>query len=161
MKKISLFLRILIFLPFLGICLFFLNGNIQTAKQQNKASLYIPVDARVLESRVRKIVTSRRILYEPYIEYRYTVEGQTYNSTRLGYGSKPIPEGYDGTVKSYVAVYPAGKNITAYYNPENPSESVLTNQESSPILLNVFLITLLGFFFLLIMGPGISEIINS
>ena len=137
MKRISLLIRTLIFLPFLGVCLFFLYGNIQTAKQQDTASLFIPVNARVIESRVRKIMTSRRTIYEPYIEYSYTVNGRTYNSTRLGYGSKPIPEGYDGTEKSYVAAYPVGKSITAYYNPDNPNESVLTNQESSPQVLNI------------------------
>ncbi|RME88469.1 MAG: DUF3592 domain-containing protein [Anaerolineae bacterium] len=60
-----------------------------------------------------------RTVYTPRIEYRYTVDGQTYTNTTIGAETSDIRSGI------YAGEYAPGKPITVYYNPENPSDAVL------------------------------------
>ena len=57
-----------------------------------------------------------------HVDYRYTVDGRTYSGDRISYSA-------DNSCNSWSANsdddYPEGKKITVYYDPSNPSESVL------------------------------------
>ena len=68
---------------------------------------------------------------------------------------RPKAEDYDGTAKSYVASFPVGKRITAYYDPDDPSEAVLTTASAKPRAMNSFIVVLTGVFFVIIVGPGL------
>lgn len=153
MKKISTLLRFLIFLPFLGLCIFFLYGALQTQQRQAQVAEFIPVPAQVIESRVQYIRTVSRRRWEVKITYSYTVNGTTYHSSRLGFGTRPAVEGYDGTEESYAASYPVGKLITAYYDPGNPSTAVLTRQQDASPLCLLIPLGLLVLFAGIIFGP--------
>ena len=57
-----------------------------------------------------------------HVDYQYTVDGRTYDGNRISYSA-------DNSCNSWSANsdddYPEGKKITVYYDPSNPSESVL------------------------------------
>tara|TARA_B100001564_G_scaffold167664_1_gene140799 strand:- start:1121 stop:1765 length:645 start_codon:yes stop_codon:yes gene_type:complete len=57
-----------------------------------------------------------------HVDYRYTVDGRTYSGDRISYSA-------DNSCNSWSANsdedYPEGKEITVYYDPSNPSESVI------------------------------------
>ncbi|NOZ23972.1 MAG: DUF3592 domain-containing protein [Planctomycetes bacterium] len=60
------------------------------------------------------------------ITYRYSVEGRTYTSDRVTsaqYGSSNSSRAY-GQVRKY----PVGKEVTAHYNPDDPSYAILDTQ---------------------------------
>jgi hypothetical protein len=157
MKKISLVLKTLIFLPFLGLSLFFLYGSVRTVQQQARAADFLAVPAEVVESRVQYIRTVSRRRWEVRIVYTYTVDGTRYQSSRLGFDTRPRIEGYEGTEASYAEAFPVGKQITAYYDPEEPATAVLTRRQDRSPLRFFIPLGLLGFFSLLIFGPLLLE----
>ena len=57
-----------------------------------------------------------------HVDYQYTVDGRTYSGDRISYSA-------DNSCNSWSANsdedYPEGKEITVYYDPSNPSESVI------------------------------------
>ena len=98
-------------------------------QQTDAASHFEPVLAKILDSKVaqhnqRDATTGGPIrTYAPHIQYQYQVNGQLYESTRFSYLG-PSHRGKED-VEQIVARYPVGSKQTAYYNPDNPSESVL------------------------------------
>lgn len=141
------------FLPFLGLCIFFLYGTLQTRQLQAQTAEFIPVPAQIIESRVQYIRTVSRRRWEVKITYSYTVNGVNYQSSRLGFGTRPAVEGYDGTEESYSAAYPVGKEITAYYDPGDPSIAVLSRQQDASLLGMLIPLGLLAIFAGIIFGP--------
>ncbi|KAA0005652.1 MAG: DUF3592 domain-containing protein [Thermoplasmata archaeon] len=61
--------------------------------------------------------------YIPKIEYSYTVNGVNYSGDKISFEIVSTTD-YEWA-QNKVDLYYKGKNVTVYYNPENPSESVL------------------------------------
>lgn len=98
-------------------------------QQADAASHFEPVLATILTSQVaqhnqRDATTGGPVRsYSPHILYRYEVAGQVYESRRFSYLG-PANRGRED-VEQIVARYPKDSKQTAYYNPDNPAESVL------------------------------------
>jgi hypothetical protein len=56
-----------------------------------------------------------------YVSYRYIVNGTSYTSSVVNSIKSP----FSLYPRSYATRYPAGKDVTVYYNPKDPSEAVL------------------------------------
>jgi len=56
------------------------------------------------------------------ITYSYEIDGRTYFSDRVHFGATASDSDY---AKNYVRKYPMGKKVHVYYDPTNPSLSVL------------------------------------
>jgi len=63
--------------------------------------------------------------YDPEIEYVYVVKGVTYASDRRNFQNYALDE---PEAKSVMKRYPVDHPIHAYYNPQNPEESVLERE---------------------------------
>ena len=91
------------------------------------------VSGTIISSDIRKttewerkgIKTGRdRTLYLPHILYNYEVQGNRYQSYRVFFeGAEDYLD--PGNARVIVNRYPAGKKVSAYYNPENPQFAVL------------------------------------
>ncbi len=57
-----------------------------------------------------------------HVSYQYTVDGNAYNGDRVSYSTENSCNSWS---KNADDDYPEGKEITVYYDPDNPSESVL------------------------------------
>lgn len=57
-----------------------------------------------------------------HVSYQYTVDGMTYDGDRVSYSTENSCNSWS---KNADDDYPEGKEITVYYDPSNPSESVL------------------------------------
>jgi hypothetical protein len=55
------------------------------------------------------------------INYRYSVNGSVYFSSRVNSIKSPFNE----YPRNYADRYPLGKDVIVYYNPKNPSDAVL------------------------------------
>ncbi|MFB6140005.1 MAG: DUF3592 domain-containing protein [Halosimplex sp.] len=55
------------------------------------------------------------------VTYRYTVDGQTYESDNVYPGGQPSKDNAD----KIVSQYPPGATVTAHYNPDDPSQAFL------------------------------------
>lgn len=64
-----------------------------------------------------------RIYYHANISYEYSVDGKDYEGSQVRFGGTSSQN--SGRVNSIVKEFPAGKEISVYYEPENPSESIL------------------------------------
>jgi len=87
-----------------------------------RASGFLPIQARVVSVGVRKHSTKYSSYYTPILTYRYEVEGREYEGTGTGYGTDQSQE---VALENARARYPLGRELEAFYNPEDPAESVL------------------------------------
>ena len=95
-------------------------------------------------SRVETRSTSDGYTDYPSVQYAYQVEGQSYQGAKLA----PGPEVGGSGAGKVVAKYPAGTQVMIFYNPQNPSETVLERKAPGLwimwLLLIVFDVTLCG-----------------
>jgi hypothetical protein len=98
----------------------------------------------VTMSRVETRSTSDGYTDYPSVQYAYQVEGQSYQGAKLA----PGPEVGGSGAGKVVAKYPAGTQVMIFYNPQNPSETVLERKAPGLwimwLLLIVFDVTLCG-----------------
>jgi hypothetical protein len=97
-------------------------------RRQRRAALSWPATTgRIVESRVEpKTLPGDRptIRFAPRIAYEYAVHDRAYRSERIAFADafwSLAPQGAAATV----ARYPAGAEVTVYYNPRRPEEAVL------------------------------------
>lgn len=75
--------------------------------------------------------------YRASVEYRYTYAGGTYTSENLcpGAGSGCAPTGNTpDEAEQFVSNYPEGETVTAYVQPDDPSQAYLVDSGGSPLL---------------------------
>ncbi len=91
-------------------------------QQYEKVSLYRPVLATVLSSRIDFDTNGHTPNYIPRIRYRYLVRGRTYVAgdvypVQLGSGR--------AAAQAVLDRFPVGQRCTAYYDPRDPSRAFL------------------------------------
>ena len=82
---------------------------------------------RILQSRVEaKTLPGDRpsTRFAPQIAYEYVVDGRTYRSEHIAFG-KVFWSLAPQRAAAKVARYPAGAQVTVYFNPRRPEEAVL------------------------------------
>ena len=62
--------------------------------------------------------------YHPDVTYEYTVDGETYESSNVMPGPGRSASGKN-RAQNIVDDHPEGETVTAYYDPENPSNAFL------------------------------------
>ena len=91
--------------------------------QQLQALGFATVEATVIDSEVAEVGGGEDATYRAKIEYRYIVAGREFNGHRYRHG---FSTGDRSHVEQIVKAYPAGRRTTAYYNPADPAESLLS-----------------------------------
>lgn len=103
--------------------------------QQKRTEQFVAVPATILRSEVKVHRGSKSTSYRAEIDYRYTVNGQTYNGSRLRFTSDN--DGQSGA-RALVKQHPVGSQAEAYYDPADPARAVLfrglTGMDIFPIL---------------------------
>ena len=61
----------------------------------------------------------------PVIVYQYEVHGKNYQSQRLKAGEQFFNVNVSWQAQETVNKYPIGKEVTVYYDPNNPAECAL------------------------------------
>ena len=108
-------------------CLFLGIGVVSLAKEQRRLSVFQPVAATVLSTRVEEHSDSDGSTYEPVIVYRYRVQGREYTASRV----TPLKESRSGRwAQRVIGRYQVGSEYTAYYDPEQPEEAFLLRTRS-------------------------------
>lgn len=69
--------------------------------------------------------------YELRVRYVYAVHGQEYSGVRIRFSPWGLNENFNPSISSILQRYPVGTRTQVYFDPRNPSISVL---EPSPIL---------------------------
>lgn len=103
---------------------FVLGGGYLWVAQSGPIDNYEPVEATVISSDIDSTTEGGT---QPDITYEYTVDGRTYTSSNVF----PGPGDHSGgSAHRIVDEHPEGKQVTAYYNPEDPSEAFLIEDRS-------------------------------
>lgn len=84
------------------------------------------------------------------IRYEFEVNGETYTGNRVGYGDYVSSDSMH--VINILKKYPKGKDVTVYYNPDNPKNNLL----EPGIKLQTWFLPVFGIIFL---GIGILQLI--
>ncbi len=139
---------------FPAVGLFFTFAILWAAGKQNDAhQRFRPVEASVVHSRVTSSTSgtgsSRTRSYRPVITYRYSVDGNEYESNRyqfMGQGHST----YD-SADQVADRFAKGTSITAFYDPSDPSVAVL---DTTPVDTTALYIGA-GIFWSVIAGMGV------
>jgi len=110
-------------------CSLFLGiGVTLLVKEQRRLTLYAPVTATVLSTRIQAHDDSEGgTTYEPVVVYRYYVNDREYTASRV----TPLKESRSGRwARRVTGRYAIGSEHTAYYDPENPGEAFLLRSRS-------------------------------
>ena len=85
--------------------------------------------------------------YRPSVVYSFEANGQQFISDRVGFGaaaSGTVAGSVPWFVSQQAAKYPVGSQVTVYYNPQNPTESVLERRATGSLLLLGIIVALWG-----------------
>ena len=104
-------------------------------RQANAARAWPRTAGQVLWSGVREVVVRTRsstgittyrlaTRYVPHVIYAYVVDGARYQAERLRMGES-IANSDTRAAERTVARYPAGGDVTVYYNPSDPADATL------------------------------------
>jgi hypothetical protein len=72
--------------------------------------------------------------YEPRVQYQYAIMGSPFTGYRLSFGNASYS--YNIAARK-IAAYPQGAQVTVYYNPDDPSDSVLEPKAAGGVVLIV------------------------
>jgi hypothetical protein len=104
-------------------------GVFKNWKQYRASAGWQPIPARILDSRVEESESGSgedySVSYSPIITYEYQTMGQSYRGNLIAFGSEGIGYGSRKKAEKVIARHPTGTPVTVYYNPADPSQSVL------------------------------------
>lgn len=107
----------------------------QGHKSASEIDNWTQVEAVILRAEVKTVTMNNTYSrgpsfvtgYEPAISYRYSFEGRTFKGSRFTIAPSASQE--REPIASIVAAHPTGSEATAWVNPENPSEAVLSRSD--------------------------------
>jgi hypothetical protein len=97
------------------------------------------IEGEVLHARVRKAQGDRgNDQYDADVEYTYQPEIRPYRSTRIAFSFAGTGFLTQEGAKEFIAPYRAGKKVTVYYDPRDPSSAVLQTGARFSLFMTVF-----------------------
>jgi hypothetical protein len=117
-------------LVFLVVGILLIVGNVRARKRAGESQTWPSTTGRILLSEVRTSQTRdddgnlQAPSFYPYVEYDYILNGQAYKSHKLSFGSHEMFNNQAAAVAK-LAPYTVGADVTLFYNPQNPGDSVL------------------------------------
>lgn len=97
--------------------------------------------------------------YVPEVHFEYEVDGRFHQGKRVSFESEPsFPS--RAKAEGFLEVYPPGSAVDVYYNPDQPDESVLSQnmrRTSASLIVGILLIVLM----LCFLCPIFTVLINT
>ncbi|NJN80338.1 MAG: DUF3592 domain-containing protein [Anaerolineales bacterium] len=110
-----------------GLGYFLYKRNQKSTAYRQSAQNWLSTTGTILMSSVQSRRSSSSGGYSDYpvIVYQYQVNGQSYQSQRLKAGEQFFNVNVSWQAQETINKYPIGKEVTVYYDPNNPAESAL------------------------------------
>lgn len=142
-----------LFLIIIGLALMGFGGYMYL-EHQSQVQDFEQTEATIISSDVEEDrgIDTDDVQYYPEISYEYTVDGERYQNSNVFPGEGI---GKSANAQSVVNNHPAGAEVTAYYNPDDPSESFLI--KSGPPWIRILASIAVGILFIL---GGIADLIR-
>src|SRR5512144_1174356 len=125
---ILLLVGIGIALVFGGVGVYALFQTNQARKQADESHGWASTPGTVLEARLGQSTNYGQdgptVSYYPVIKYEYSVGGQLFSGEKITFG---LTEAASRSAKAEQVLdkYPVDRQVTVYYDPNNPSDAVL------------------------------------
>jgi len=114
-------LGVIAVLGVLGVLLFFGGLDAQRVERRELAT-FQSTTGTVIATEIQETVQGGR---KPLIEYKYTVDGQSYKYDKIWPGKPSAQIMSPRRVQGFLSSYSEGKDITVYYDPADPSNAFL------------------------------------
>ncbi len=131
-------------------------------RENHQLNNFLPIEATIIDTQVQARYEKNSdgwtdYIYEPYVIYQYKAhDGRTYTSAKIFPGSIKYNFRGDYTkAERYTMNFVIGESITAYYNPDNPSQAYLIRQRTT---VPYFIVM---FFFVVIATPLVYGLFNN
>ncbi|MEP6984862.1 MAG: DUF3592 domain-containing protein [Chloroflexota bacterium] len=129
------------FILILGVLIF---SMLRSARRAKASYSWPTTTGQILVSNVHSRRSSssngtHHTVYEPKIQYEYTVDGKRYQSKQLSY-SVVAGTSAESWAQGIVDRYPQGSSVQVYYNSSKPSEAVLEHAGTGGSLALVFIL---------------------
>jgi hypothetical protein len=105
-------------------------GGYSYVQQGQAVDNAVTVQATVDSAHVDRLDAGRGIDYEPYIEYTYDYQGETYTSEQVFPGPTVRTYSDRSKAQSVVRSYEPGTTVRAYVRPSAPSDAYLTRERT-------------------------------
>jgi hypothetical protein len=109
------------------------------SKSEDAERRFRPVQASILSSRVdtrRSTGKDEHWMHRPAVRFAYEVDGRRHESETYGFDDTSSSD--RGYAERVVARYPAGRSVTAWYDPERPVVAVLEKAVAGPVAFGLF-----------------------
>ncbi|MDT8400757.1 MAG: DUF3592 domain-containing protein [Bacteroidales bacterium] len=139
----------------IGGFVFFMWG-LPPMQYANASKNWPSVPGKITRSEVETYRKDGKTQYLPDIAYTYTVEGKTYNSSKVTVGDPPFTSNIS-PAKRLQAEYPVGEDVTVYYDPEVHSSSALKPGIRRNDIMLAVITGAFPFFGIFIFGSGLKS----
>ena len=95
------------------------------AGRRRQAAGWVPTPGVIVSSSVQVHRSAGRSRYVPVVVYQYAVNGRPVQGSRVRVGDELGRVQVAGGAHRIVARYPAGAQVTVYYDPANPVSAAL------------------------------------
>jgi hypothetical protein len=99
-------------------------------------------EGRIVSSSTHTSRYKRRTYYHYAIEYEFTVGGKSYRSDKVTFNTNA--SFYQENAQHYIRKYPVGKIVAVYYDPHDPSFSVLEPEELEGLAVGALLFLIIS-----------------
>ncbi len=116
----------LLIIAFLMLGLWCLALGTSKAIEGLRAQSWPKAQGRIISSRIHSLETQQKIRIARLcfdVDYLYLVGDEVYEGTRVNVGWRCF--GSEKRIKDLARKYPSGKEVEVFYNPNNPSVSLL------------------------------------
>lgn len=132
---VGVFILILCWIGWSIIAVLFFIGLGFNLQQQFASRLFKQTDGTITMSNRHALKDEDGRYYQVDVRYTYSVDGKQYWNDRYSYFHTYAESSRN---KSVVEKYPRGKQVTVYYDPSNPKESVLSRKISPWSVMPIF-----------------------
>jgi hypothetical protein len=145
---LSVFLAILLILTFIGVGIYLIVMALTAGRRTRQNVTWPSVKGKVLAF---EVVESSGITpegspfstFKPVIRFIYTVNGTEYTSIQIGQAARAAN---DPITLQMADHFPVGRKVKVFFDPQNPSEAILSPQipVAKPVLTAGIVILLIG-----------------
>lgn len=82
-------------------------------------------EGTITSSSISEVGSKDNLTFQAHVHYQYEINEDEYHGDRLDFNSSGMSSSHRVDMQEIVRKYPAGKTVTVFYDPADPSISVL------------------------------------
>ena len=134
MKKRGMGCNTIAFLFMLGMGAVWLVVTVRGMQLASESETWLSTTGTITETWIERDETTdadgdSETKFKPFLKYAYGVNGGTFSSRRVDFGSQPAYSS-SSRAEDYLTKYPVGSQVEVFYDPADYGEAVLVREAS-------------------------------